>query len=336
MNNTDRYTKFALCREMMETVNIVANLPIEPIEEHARHLKQSGAKKIFISGEGSSRIFPAKRLIVSALRSGSPWHFATEGGAQSVEYDLKDHHVFIASNSGKTAEAVNLAKHLRKAGNTTVTAVVSEDNTPLVDAASRRYLLTCGKEDAVAATKSVIEQGLFYDILFRLSTSQPLPDLAMLAEKIEEALTLPVPPQVFDALRNASLLYFAGREDGVGEEITLKTNEITRRRSNWLEGTYAVHGIEEVMSSDEALIIFEPFEWQEQKFAQTLLEKIGIPIVAVSHRATTFPTMQIPSMEGYNEFIQLAAGWNLLVETGLADNIDLDTPVRARKVGNAV
>jgi glucosamine--fructose-6-phosphate aminotransferase (isomerizing) len=32
--------------------------------------------------------------------------------------------------------------------------------------------------------------------------------------------------------------------------------------------------------------------------------------------------------------VYLAAGWNLLVEIGLALQIDLDKPTRARKVGN--
>jgi len=33
--------------------------------------------------------------------------------------------------------------------------------------------------------------------------------------------------------------------NGVAEELALKTNEITRKKSAFLEGTFAVHGIEE-------------------------------------------------------------------------------------------
>jgi glucosamine--fructose-6-phosphate aminotransferase (isomerizing) len=33
-------------------------------------------------------------------------------------------------------------------------------------------------------------------------------------------------------------------------------------------------------------------------------------------------------------YLELAAGWNLLVEVGVQTGIDLDKPVRARKVGN--
>jgi glucosamine--fructose-6-phosphate aminotransferase (isomerizing) len=35
-----------------------------------------------------------------------------------------------------------------------------------------------------------------------------------------------------------------------------------------------------------------------------------------------------------SNFVYLAAGWNVLVEVGIRLGIDLDHPVRARKVGN--
>jgi glucosamine--fructose-6-phosphate aminotransferase (isomerizing) len=47
-----------------------------------------------------------------------------------------------------------------------------------------------------------------------------------------------------------------------------------------------------------------------------------------------FQNIIIPEGGEYAEYIQLAAGWNILVETGLALEIDLDKPKRARKIGN--
>ncbi len=40
------------------------------------------------------------------------------------------------------------------------------------------------------------------------------------------------------------------------------------------------------------------------------------------------------SAPGYDTCLQLLAGWNVLVHVGVANGIDLDRPVRARKVGN--
>ena len=143
----------------------------------------------------------------------------------------------------------------------------------------------------------------------------------------------PVPDALLRPLANAQHLYWAGRNDGVAEELTLKTNEITRRSSDFLEGTYALHGIEEVMQPGEALVVIEPFAAHEQAFDKALRRDIGLPIVAIAARTTLFPTLPIPDWPECASYLQLAAGWNLLVEIALGDAIDLDKPRRARKVG---
>ena len=57
-------------------------------------------------------------------------------------------------------------------------------------------------------------------------------------------------------------------------------------------------------------------------------------IIAVSSKNTMFPTILIPDGGQFSEYIQLAAGWNILVEAGISLGFDLDKPTRARKVGN--
>ena len=155
-----------------------------------------------------------------------------------------------------------------------------------------------------------------------------------LADAVQDALTLDIDPEITKIIASAGTIYFAGRNDGVAEELTLKTNEITRKKSDFLEGTYAVHGIEEVMDKNEVVIIIDPFESEEGKFQECLADGVGLTVVAVAPRETSFPTIQIPEGGIYKEYIELAAGWNLLVEIGIALGIDLDKPVRARKVGN--
>jgi len=114
----------------------------------------------------------------------------------------------------------------------------------------------------------------------------------------------------------------------------LKTNEITRKKSDFLEGTYALHGIEEVMDKNEVLIWVDPFDVDQDKFLECLVKNVGIRIIAISSQKTMFPTIEIPQSDQYSEYLQLTAGWNILVETGVALGIDLDHPKRARKVGN--
>jgi len=328
----EKYSKYALVREMMETPGIIRSFDTRAAAKFTEAVKSH--KGLFLTGEGSSRIFPAKRTISSSLK----WNFnlavITEGCTQAEEYNLSDLAVFAASNSGQTKEVIRLTTSLRKNNHTAVFGLTANPNTKLEEIANATHILKCGKEDAVAATKSVIEQGLFYDSLLRLIHGTAMDGMNDLADKTEKALTLTIDAGITRIIRNASIIYFAGRNNGVAEELTLKTNEITRKKSGYLEGTYAVHGIEEVMDKNEVLIWIDPFPEEQEKFKECLVKGVGMNIIAVSAEKTIFPTIIIPDGGHYAEYVQLAAGWNILVETGISLGINLDKPTRARKVGN--
>ena len=148
------------------------------------------------------------------------------------------------------------------------------------------------------------------------------------------SLTMEIDPNMVDKAKHASTVYIAGRNNGVAEELTLKANEITRRKADYLEGTYAVHGIEEAMDPRELVVIIDPFDQEVDKFRQCLVDGVGLEVIAVSAHKTSFPTVVIPDAGDYQNYVELAAGWNLLVEIGIGIGIDLDKPERARKVGN--
>jgi glucosamine--fructose-6-phosphate aminotransferase (isomerizing) len=333
MNTTDqKYNKYALVREMMETPEIVRKFNHDDIHNFARKIKSK--KGLFLTGEGSSRIFPAKRAIYSMLKSGFSFPVITEGSTQATEYPLHDFAVFAASNSGQTKEVIRLVSTLKKRNHDSIFGLTANHKTKLQELVHDTRILSCGKEDAVAATKSVIEQGLFYDALLRSITGQELNGLKETGDKIEQALTMTIDPAIIDKIKKADVIYFAGRNNGVAEELALKTNEITRKKSAFLEGTFAVHGIEEVMDKNEVVIWIEPFPEEVDKFNECLVKGVGMNVIAISCSNSIFPQMHIPYGGQYSEYVQLAAGWNILVETGIALGIDLDKPVRARKVGN--
>ena len=61
MNLQDnKYNKFFLIREMLETGEIIKRLDIKKILSYEKEVKK---ERIFFTGEGSSRIFPAKKII---------------------------------------------------------------------------------------------------------------------------------------------------------------------------------------------------------------------------------------------------------------------------------
>jgi glucosamine--fructose-6-phosphate aminotransferase (isomerizing) len=328
-----KYSSYALVREMMNTIDIVKKFNPNQTKDVAKKIKDVG--KLLLTGEGSSRIFPAKNLIRKALTAGLDLNIVTDGSRQSAQYDLSKFAVFCASNSGRTKEVVLLAKKLAAINNNNRFALSANAGTLLEEACVKTFVLTCGWENAVAATKSVVEQALFYEsILWNMNNLKSADYMNGLENKIEEALTLPIDPAIVMAATKAQTIYFAGYNDGVAEELTLKTNEITRRKSDFLEGTYAVHGIEEVMDRNDVVFVIDPIDEEIDKFQEVLVKGVGLKVVAIAAKETPFTTILVPDAGDMNPYVFLCAGWNLLVEIGLALGINLDKPERARKVGN--
>ena len=335
MNTDDqRYTQFGLTRDMLATADIITKF--DPAQTAGVANAITGVGRLLLTGEGSSRIFPAKSAMMYARQSGSSLELHTEAGRQAQEYDLADWAVFALSNSGRTAEVIGLFEKLNEAGHTDLYSLTAFADSKLESLATQGFVLTCGKEGAVAATKSVVEQALFYRALLEnfsgLSTLKY--QLTDLGSQFREALEVAIPDELTQRIANAGTIYWAGRNDGVAEELTLKTNEITRKPADFLEGTYAVHGVEEVMSADDVVLWIDPYEDSEAKFEEVLVNGVGLSIIAIASRETRFPTIRIPEAKSLAPFVQMAAGWNVLVEVGLALGVDLDKPERARKVGN--
>lgn len=333
MKNEEKYTQFCLVQEMMDTPEIIRNFELKNVDEVMEVIKTKG--KLFFTGEGSSRIFPAKNAIYTSMRAGYDINLATDGGRQTAEYDLTDYVVFGASNSGSTKEVIVLFDRLDKVGINDRFGLTARENTKLSEMAKQTFVLSCGWEKAVAATKSVAEQALFYQELLANIQGRSLKDkFSELGCAVEGALTIDIQSDITEKIANAGTIYFAGRNDGVAEELTLKTNEITRKKSDYLEGTYAVHGIEEVMNADDVVIFINPFRSELEKIKETLVDGVGLTVIAVSDEDTIFPTIKVRDIGELQNYVYLAAGWNILVEVGVQLGINLDKAERARKVGN--
>jgi glucosamine--fructose-6-phosphate aminotransferase (isomerizing) len=328
------YSQCNLVRDMLSTADVIRTFDPTVVNATAAEIAATG--RLLFTGEGSSRLFPAKAAIMQSRQQGWPCVLHTEAGRQSQQYCVKGWSVLGMSNSGRTAEVIRLFSALKGSEHAARYSLTAMPDSPLEALAARGHVLKCGKEGAVAATKSVVEQALFCRALVEAIAGQPTlaSRLSLLADQVRTALTQTIDPAITAKLAKAGAIYFAGRNDGVAEELTLKTNEITRKRSDYLEGTYAVHGIEEIMQADDVVVWIDPYEESEQKFHDVLVKGVGLTVIAISSRPTMFPTVTIPDAGDLAGFVQLAAGWNLLVEAGMALGIDVDKPQRARKVGN--
>ena len=334
MNLKDnKYSRYHLVQEMMGTVSTVEKFNPDNSHYVAESLKKTG--RIMFSGEGSSRIMPAKNARRKALNWGLDINVQNDGSHQAAEYALDKYTVLLDSNSGRTKETLMLALQLQKAGHKECFSLSANPDTPLEQACVKGSVLGCGWEEAVAATKSVVEQGLFCEsVIWNAAGKDMKPALEGLAGKIETALTLDVPAEIVEWVKGAHTIYFGGMNDGVAEELTLKTNEITRRKSDFLEGTYAVHGIEEVMQEGDIVFLVNPIESEYDKFLK-VFAGAKVHVVAIDTKETPFEkTIIVPDAGEMQPYVYLCAGWNILVEVGVSDGINLDKPERARKVGN--
>ena len=333
MNKEEKYSKFNLVQEMLDTVEIIRTFNVAQCDTVVKAIKESG--KLLLTGEGSSRIFPAKNAICAGLINGTHVQVHTEGARQAADYKLDDFVVFAASNSGSTKEAIALLDKLIAEGHKEIYGLTAREETTLARYAEQTFVLNCGWEQAVAATKSVAEQALVYqEILAQVAGSSLQDSLPALADAVESALTMQIDAAITDKVAKAGTIYFAGKNNGVAEELTLKTNEITRKKSDYLEGTYCVHGIEEVMNADDVVVVIDPFEDELEKIKETLVDGVGLTVITIGTKQTQFPSIVVSEQGALQNYVYLAAGWNLLIEAGLQLGVNLDKAERARKVGN--
>ncbi len=340
MNLSDpKYKNFALVREMLQAPDVIGRFDFNQTERIAASIRTT--KNFFLTGEGSSRIFPAKSFMYQMFcrggvtANGERISMGTDGARQAAEYDLSGWTVMGASNSGRTMELIALFHKLKADGHPQLFGVTANAGTHLTEIADT-IVLGCGKEDAVAATKSVVEQALVYhSIQIALSGCGCAKNQGKAAELAKETLAPEIDPKLIEKLAAAPTLYLVGRNNGVAEELTLKANEITRKKCQYLEGTIVVHGIEEVMNPDEVVVVVDPFEQDMPFIKKNLVDGVGMTVIAIASKPTLFPTIEIPSLKRYDPYFQLLAGWNLLVQAGIACGIDIDKPKRARKIGHA-
>ena len=125
----EKYSKFALVREMLQTSDIIRSFDPGVSEKFVKAIKSK--KGLFLTGEGSSRIFPAKRAIYATMKYGFKTPVITEGCTQAMEYDLKDLAVFAASNSGQTKEVIRMVLDLKKKNHDTIFGLTANKNTKL-------------------------------------------------------------------------------------------------------------------------------------------------------------------------------------------------------------
>ena len=326
-------------KEMLESADVIKKFDFGITKNLA---KEIGSKRVIFTGMGSSVLFPAKqaknRAFELNIRNRVEEFFASE--LLSCK-DFSDTFVMLCSNSGMTKETILLQEHIKKMG-AKYMAITAVPDSVLAKKCKDKIIMQCGFEKGIAATKSVIEQGLILDsLIFNLAKNQGKridfekmkKNLVNASKNILWNINANVPSNMTNALANASSLYFIGRTTGVADEITLKAHEISRKNAFFYPDTHIVHGIEESIESNP-IILFEPAKFK--KFIgdfTSFSKRINGTLFGIDSRKVV-EGIKIKSTPFFENYCLLAGGWGLLINIAKKLKIDIDNPKKALKVGN--
>ena len=326
-------------KEMLESADVIKNFDFNITRNLA---KEIGNKRVIFTGMGSSVLFPAKQAKSRAFELNISNRVEEFFASDLLSYDdFSGTYVFLCSNSGMTKETILLLEHIKK-NKAKYTAVTAVPDSILAKRCEEKIIMQCGFEKGVAATKSVIEQGLILDsLVLNLAKNQgkkvdfgKIKIYARLASKsIFRNIDINVPNSMSDALAKASSIYFIGRKTGVADEITLKAHEIARKNAFFYPDTHIVHGIEESIESNP-IVLFEPSKFKNfigdfRDFSK----RINSSLYGIDSKRL-IDGVKIKSIRYFENYCLLAAGWGLLRNIAKKQNINMDKPKKAVKVGN--
>ncbi|MBI1974222.1 SIS domain-containing protein [Candidatus Micrarchaeota archaeon] len=320
-------------KDMLETPQIIRDFDWNSTKEIARKCKN---KTTFITGLGSSYMFPVCNARRRALRYGVS-NVIT--GWSTDLMDVKDFSgsvVLIASFSGRTKEAVLLARHAKSSG-ARIVGVTAVMDSFLAKESDDIIKLNCDHERGVAATKSAVETALVFDSFVSNMADIKIGNrLPKLADCFESNLNMGVDNKVAKSVAGANRVILAGSDFGVGNELSLKVQEATAIKSQFLPGNLLIHGYEETVSADDVVLIIDsPAMRRDLSDYYRKLPKTGCTtFLLTSEKPEYFPAISFQSQDGFAGYCQLSAGWGLLRHAARAKGVDMDHPKRAVKVGN--
>ncbi|PIT97343.1 hypothetical protein COT77_01845 [Candidatus Berkelbacteria bacterium CG10_big_fil_rev_8_21_14_0_10_41_12] len=318
--------------EIQSGTKFLRNFDGEKIQEFVKNIKPP----ILIAAMGSSYYMPSGRLrsitrIVN-LNEKIDYIFASE----IYNYNPKNYNsLLLISNSGKTREIMECAKKFPKEK---VFAVTSSKNSPLAKLAGKIYILQSGKEKAVAATKSIVEQSMLCASLVLHLAKKPIPTrekLGSVVKAMEKNSKIDIPHKIPVLVSGARTVYFAGGDSGIGYEISLKFMELAKKKSKFIPGTQILHGPEEVIEKGDVvfLLFADKYKVYFDRFKE-MRNKTGCHLFLIgSKNPLTELALEIELVKGYKPYCILAYFWNLLKDFATLKGYNLDKAEKISKIG---
>lgn len=317
---------------MLEGVDYLKKLQTTPILKFIKNVKPP----VLVAAMGSSFYMPSGRgqAVINELKNHPDVRFilASEG----YNIDPKNYNsLVLMSNSGKTREVISLSKKFPKEK---IFAVTSSKSSPLGRVSGETYLLQSGKERAVAATKSIVEQAVVVECLVRYLSGEVILSgkiLKDVARAMRENISVQIDPRLLVLISGARTVYFTGGSLGIGEELALKFNELAKKKTKYIPGTQILHGSEEVIEKGDVIFILfaDRYKQYYDRFVQ-MREKTGCYIFTIpnGNKICEFP-LELQMVDDFKPYCILSYFWNILTEFALVKGFSLDKGEKIVKVG---
>lgn len=332
--------------EMAQSASVLANFD----DAVARQLgKKIAGRPIYFTGMGSSLIFPAANAKKRAalLLPDQKIEIAYISNI-IVENIPQSSYIFLASNSGRTVEILAMADSLKKRG-IEFFGITTNSDSPLAELCKNDlYVLQAPFERGVAATKSVIEQGLFYDALIHSIANKefPLNKGKKESKRVCDLMTANFDFQLAENVVSAGIFgktyYWIDHDNGAGEELALKSCEIAGKRGVYESGTQILHGRGEVIKKNDLVFVLDAYDYSQKDLESLagLTKKTGSKLVVVGKnedeklrglKLNEFYFIHADVEKGFEAYCVLPACWNFLRDVGKATGRNIDFPEIAEK-----
>jgi len=267
---------------------------------------------VLLVAEGSSRLMPGGLGQVLARRHGLHGRLAACGGREAQQLNLARVRLLLASNSGRSREPLAAARAVSQP-----LALVGVPGGPMTSLGGPTRVLMPRPELSIAATASVYAQVLTLAEAVRVAAGDTVP-LARLRSGVAEALAARP-----SGIPGVARIFWCGGEDGLADELALKTAETTGLAGISCPGTMALHGVEELWADGDLVI--------DLGLLDEDAGELGTRVSATPARLTRLPAL---TEDAWAPLDRLVAGWMLLAAQAALLGRDPAVPRRARKVGN--
>jgi glucosamine--fructose-6-phosphate aminotransferase (isomerizing) len=320
-------------------------------ERVAREFVQRKPAVVRLVGHGSSDA--ATTYGVYAFGLLPAWAAMRDSISLSVYYDaqidLSGSVVVALSQSGETPDVVEYVEHARRRGALTV-AVTNGAESGLGQAADVKLALAAGPEQAVAASKTYVNQlaalvllagsvaGCGKEVADGLRVVSELMRVAI--ESLERAV-----PQVANAFTYVGRMYAIGRgiEFATAREVALKLTETCRVAAEPLTATDLVHG---PVAALDALFPVWTIASRDQSLAAVIsaaerVREAGATLVASGNAAAEIPdaayTLPVPEppLPILAPLLSVVAGQLFAAALARTKGLDPDRPIGLSKVTRA-